>query len=46
VQDVADARVAKLPGDLVVIQDLGALLSAAESSALDRALPKGGGGPL
>jgi purine-binding chemotaxis protein CheW len=44
VQDVADARVAKLPGDLVVIQDLGALLSSADSSALDRALPNGGGG--
>jgi purine-binding chemotaxis protein CheW len=39
VQDVAAARIAKLPGDLVVIQDLGALLSEAESSALDRALP-------
>jgi purine-binding chemotaxis protein CheW len=39
VQDVAAARVAKLPDDLVVIQDLGALLSEAESSALDQALP-------
>jgi purine-binding chemotaxis protein CheW len=50
VQDVADTRVAKLPDDLVVIQDLGALLSEAESSELDRALPAprdpyGQGGP-
>ncbi len=50
VQDVATARVAKLPGDLVVIQDLAGVLSEAESSALDRALPAprgpdGQGGP-
>ncbi len=50
VQDVAAARVAKLPGDLVVIQDLDALLSEAESSALSRAMPPspdadGRGGP-
>jgi purine-binding chemotaxis protein CheW len=39
VQEVAAARVAKLPNDLVVIQDPGALFTEAESSALDRALP-------
>lgn len=39
VQEVAAARVAKLPSDLVVIQDPGALFTEAESSALDRALP-------
>jgi purine-binding chemotaxis protein CheW len=39
VQEVAAARVAKLPGDLVVIQDLAGVLSEAESSALDQALP-------
>jgi purine-binding chemotaxis protein CheW len=37
------ARVAKLPGDLVLIQDLRALLSRAESAALDEALPADGG---
>ena len=39
VQEVAAARVAKLPNDLVVIQDPRALFTEAESSALDRALP-------
>ncbi len=33
------SRIAKLPGDLVLIQDLRALLSQAESAALDQALP-------
>jgi purine-binding chemotaxis protein CheW len=41
VQDVAAARIAKLPDELVVIQDTGALLSGAESSALEQALPAG-----
>jgi purine-binding chemotaxis protein CheW len=48
VQDVAAARVAKLPGDLVVIQDLSALLSDDEASSLDETLPisrGSGGGP-
>jgi purine-binding chemotaxis protein CheW len=33
------ARVARLPGDLVLIQDLRALLSSAEAAALEEALP-------
>jgi purine-binding chemotaxis protein CheW len=50
VQGVAPAgqavtRVAKLPGDLVLVQDLGAALSSAEAAALDEALPDGKGGP-
>jgi purine-binding chemotaxis protein CheW len=49
VEDVAGpgqplARVAKLPGDLVPVGDLGALLSRTEGDALDEALPAGGGG--
>jgi purine-binding chemotaxis protein CheW len=39
------ARVARLPSDLVPLQDLHALLSPAETAALDRALPAGEGGP-
>jgi purine-binding chemotaxis protein CheW len=39
------ARVARLPGDLVVIQDLAALLSQAETSALNHVLPVEGGPP-
>jgi purine-binding chemotaxis protein CheW len=44
VEGVGPARVAKLPGDLVMIQDLGALLSRGEASVLDEALPVGEGG--
>ncbi len=39
------ARVAKLPGDLVLIQNLRAVLSPAEAATLDGALPDGKGGP-
>jgi purine-binding chemotaxis protein CheW len=35
----AGARVAKLPGDLVLIHDLRAVLAPAEAEALERALP-------
>jgi purine-binding chemotaxis protein CheW len=49
VEDVAGvgpgACVAKLPGDLVHIQNLETLLSQAEATALDDALPNGKGGP-
>src|SRR5947209_4471059 len=43
----AVSRVAKLPGDLVLVQDLRAVLSPAEAAALDQSLPAprpGGGG--
>src|SRR5262249_23324974 len=39
------AWVAKLPGDLVHVQDLRALLSPTEAVALGRVLPSRGGGP-
>ncbi|HKI33970.1 MAG TPA: chemotaxis protein CheW [Gemmataceae bacterium] len=44
------ARIAKVPGDLVLIQDVCALLSSVEAAALDEALPpspfpSGEGGP-